>query len=177
MLQGECHVSFRKECAEILKTLLTTGRLGWTAYRLQDQTLCAPTAHRYRTRLWPNPQSTRVSSISRSVRRWHTARRTHASSQILLRTIQHLVTGTSIHSPRRRPSANVCCCAERLRPKGFRYAQMVEHGALGTGEYSNCLFCYTIRRTVVRDWRCSLVRRARRCRASCPSIIRACCPS
>src|SRR5258706_16410707 len=50
--------------------------------------------------------------------------------------------------------------AERFHSKGFWQAQMVEHGTLGTGEYSNCLFCYTIRRAVVRDWGGSLVRRA-----------------
>src|SRR5258706_7762091 len=32
------------------------------------------------------------------------------------------------------------------------HAQMVEYGALGTGKYPHCLFCYTIRRMVVRDW-------------------------
>ncbi len=31
ILQGEYHVSFSKESAENLKTLLTTGRFGWTA--------------------------------------------------------------------------------------------------------------------------------------------------
>ncbi len=103
---------------------------------------------------------------------WHMACRMHASLQILPCIMQHLIMDTSIQSPRRCSIANVCCCAERFHPKGFRHAQMAEHGALGTGEYSNCLFCYTIRCMAVRDWGCSLVRHACRCRTSCPSIIR-----
>src|SRR5258706_9856049 len=178
ILQGGYHVSFGKECTEIFKTL--PNRLTWL-----DRV----------STTGPNPLCTYSAQISHAfvarptvhARFFNfslgptTARRTHASSQILLRIIQHLVTGTSIQSPRQRPIANVRCCAERLRPKGFWHAQMEEHGALGTGEYSNCLFGYTVRPTVVRDLGCSLgcslVRRARRCRASCQSIIRARCPS
>jgi len=98
-----------------------------------------------------------------------TARRTQASkfASSGLHIVQHLVTCTSIQSLRQCPIANV-----RFRPKGFRPAEMVEHGAHGTGEYPNCSFCYAIRRRVVRDWGCSLIHLARRCRASCPSIIR-----
>ena len=62
-------------------------------------------------------------------------------------------------------------CAECFCPKGFRYVRMMEDGALGTGEYPHCSFCYTIRRRVVRDSGCSLVHRARRCRRYTHSLI------
>ena len=89
---------------------------------------------------------------------------------------KNLVIGTSIRSLRRLPIANVRCCAECFRPKGFRLAQWWSMGALGTSEHPNCSFGYTIRRRLVRDWGCSLVHCARRCRAACPSMIRARCP-
>ena len=57
-----------------------------------------------------------------------------------LHIVRHLVMGTSIQSLPRRPIANVRCCAECFCPKGFRYAQMVEYGVLGTGEHPNCSF-------------------------------------
>ena len=60
--------------------------------------------------------------------------------KIQLHIVQHLVIGTSIQSLCRRPIANVRYCAECSRPKGFRHAQTVEHGALGTGEHPNCSF-------------------------------------
>ncbi len=60
--------------------------------------------------------------------------------------------GVSVWSCHWHPIANVHCCAEHFHPNGFRHAQMVEYGVLGTGEYSNCLFCYTIRHMVVWDW-------------------------
>ena len=44
------------------------------------------------------------------------------------------------------PSSASCECTLRF------HAQMVEYGVLSTGKYPHCLFCYTIRCMVVRDW-------------------------
>ena len=43
--------------------------------------------------------------------------------KIQLHIVRHLVIGTPIQILRRRPIANVRCCAERFHPKGFRHAQ------------------------------------------------------
>src|SRR5258706_601093 len=91
--------------------------------------------------------------------------------------VQHLVTGTSIQSLRGGPMLNFVGCVDRFGPKGFRPADLVEIGAAGLGGYPNCSFASPINRRVGRDWGCSLIHLARRCRASCPSIIRVHCPS
>ena len=89
------------------------------------------------------PQTTRVSSISRSVRStingtWRTERT--QVPKIQLHIVHYLVIGTPIQSLRRRPITSVRCYAERFRPKGFRHTLMVEHGALDTGEHPQIFF-------------------------------------
>ena len=95
--------------------------------------------------------------------------------KIQLHIVQHLVIGTSIQSPRRRPIANVRCCAECFRPRDF---SMPKWWSIACSALASTLIVHSDA-PLDAGWCGTGVQlgplRSQMSR-SLPSVIRACCP-